>query len=211
MAKPFFFRIDLTELYDFATEPEGMNMPLLQFAKELKKGQSDFPAIQRIIDEAQSFIAKKAESGKKGMESRYLNKPKGRKELNTVITSLGSFITTDNTDITSSSSSNNSSTETEALKPIVKRFVPPSVEEVKEYMQEIGFNGDAQKWVDFYTGKGWMVGKNKMVNWKAAVRTWKGNDNGSNRLGSGTKEAGRKTGFVEANGPDADWLGTGGS
>jgi hypothetical protein len=58
-----------------------------------------------------------------------------------------------------------------------KRFVPPSVEEVHTYMQEIGFHsGDANKWHDFYSSKGWMVGKNKMVNWKSAVRTWQRSD-----------------------------------
>ncbi len=63
--------------------------------------------------------------------------------------------------------------EEEKNKPKVKRFVPPSVEEVHEYMQKIGFNGDPQKWVDHYTSNGWHVGKNKMVDWQAAVRTWK--------------------------------------
>jgi len=60
----------------------------------------------------------------------------------------------------------------------IKRFVPPSIEEVQEYMRKIDFNGDAQKWVDHYTSNGWHVGKNKMVDWKAAVRTWRGNNNG---------------------------------
>ena len=31
---------------------------------------------------------------------------------------------------------------------------------------------DASTFIDFYTSKGWMVGKNKMKDWKAAVRTW---------------------------------------
>lgn len=28
--------------------------------------------------------------------------------------------------------------------------------------------------VDFYTAKNWMIGKNKMIDWRAAVRTWEG-------------------------------------
>ena len=35
-----------------------------------------------------------------------------------------------------------------------------------------GGEHNAQRFVDFYECKGWMVGKNKMKNWKAAVRTW---------------------------------------
>lgn len=52
------------------------------------------------------------------------------------------------------------------------RFVPPTVEEVKQYCIENNYSLDAQRFVDFYECKGWMVGKNKMKNWKAAVRTW---------------------------------------
>ena len=51
-------------------------------------------------------------------------------------------------------------------------FVPPSVEEVTEYCTSRNNNVDAQMFVDFYSSKGWMVGKNKMKDWKAAVRTW---------------------------------------
>lgn len=53
------------------------------------------------------------------------------------------------------------------------RFAPPSVQEVSEYAKEIGYQLDSNSFVDFYTQKGWMVGKNKMKDWKAAVRTWK--------------------------------------
>ena len=52
------------------------------------------------------------------------------------------------------------------------RFVPPTVEEVKQYCLENSYTLDAHRFVDFYECKGWMVGKNKMKNWKAAVRTW---------------------------------------
>ena len=53
-----------------------------------------------------------------------------------------------------------------------RRFNPPAVEEVAAYCAERGNNVDAHAWWDFYQSKGWMVGKNKMKDWKAAVRTW---------------------------------------
>lgn len=56
-----------------------------------------------------------------------------------------------------------------------KRFKPPSVDEVRAYCKERSNSVDADKFVDFYTSKGWMVGKNKMRDWKAAVRTWEKN------------------------------------
>jgi hypothetical protein len=59
-----------------------------------------------------------------------------------------------------------------------KRFIPPTVEEVSEYCSERNNDIDAQKFVDYYSSNGWKVGKNKMVDWKACVRTWERNDYG---------------------------------
>lgn len=52
------------------------------------------------------------------------------------------------------------------------RFFPPSVGDVRAYCQERGNNVDAERFINHYTSNGWMVGKNKMKDWKAAVRTW---------------------------------------
>lgn len=51
-------------------------------------------------------------------------------------------------------------------------FTPPTVDEVRAYCEERNNGIDAQAFVDFYSMKGWMVGKNKMKDWRAAVRTW---------------------------------------
>lgn len=53
-----------------------------------------------------------------------------------------------------------------------KIFKPPTVDDVRAYCTERGNNVDPQSFVDFYESKGWMIGKNKMKDWKAAVRTW---------------------------------------
>lgn len=52
------------------------------------------------------------------------------------------------------------------------RFTPPSIAEVTAYCRERGSSVDPQTFIDFYESKGWMVGKNKMRDWKAALRTW---------------------------------------
>jgi predicted phage replisome organizer len=52
------------------------------------------------------------------------------------------------------------------------RFTPPTTEEVKDYCRERKNQVDAERFIDFYESKGWMIGKNKMKDWKAAVRTW---------------------------------------
>lgn len=59
-------------------------------------------------------------------------------------------------------------------------FVPPSVEDVAEYCRERRNSVDPQRFVDFYAAKGWMVGKNKMKDWKACVRTWEQRDGEEN-------------------------------
>ena len=53
-----------------------------------------------------------------------------------------------------------------------KKFVKPTVDEVKEYCKERNNTVDAETFIDFYESKDWYVGKNKMKDWKAAVRTW---------------------------------------
>lgn len=57
------------------------------------------------------------------------------------------------------------------------RFSPPKVEEVKAYFQEKGLSSkdaklEAEKFIDRYEANGWIVGKTKMKDWKAAARNW---------------------------------------
>jgi len=57
-------------------------------------------------------------------------------------------------------------------------FKAPSVAEIQDYFLERNIpnhNKEAEKFYDFYESKGWMVGKNKMKDWKAAVRNWSKN------------------------------------
>ena len=58
-----------------------------------------------------------------------------------------------------------------------KRFRPPTFEEVQSYIQEKGYSVDAEAFIAFYESKGWMVGKNKMRDWRMAVVTWSKRDN----------------------------------
>lgn len=51
-------------------------------------------------------------------------------------------------------------------------FVPPTVNDVARYCAERNNHVDAQNFVDFYSSKNWMIGRNKMSDWKASVRTW---------------------------------------
>lgn len=53
-----------------------------------------------------------------------------------------------------------------------RRFVPPTLEEVANYCKERNNNIEPEAFIDFYESKGWMVGKNKMKDWKACIRNW---------------------------------------
>ena len=71
--------------------------------------------------------------------------------------------------------------------------IPPTITEVTEYCRSRHNNVDPQTFMDFYESKGWMVGKNKMKDWKACIRTWEKSD---------VKCFGRKSGHVVIEPPD---------
>lgn len=56
-----------------------------------------------------------------------------------------------------------------------KVFIKPTLEEVKQYCLERKNNIDPEYFIDFYESKDWYVGKNKMKDWKASIRTWERN------------------------------------
>jgi hypothetical protein len=66
--------------------------------------------------------------------------------------------------------------------------IPPSLEDVTAYCRERGRGINPQAWMDFYASKGWMVGANKMKDWKAAVRTWE-HSRGGGGNGQGIRTA----------------------
>jgi hypothetical protein len=56
-----------------------------------------------------------------------------------------------------------------------KKFVKPTPKEVNDYAKEIEFKLDGEYFCDWNEARGWLVSKNPMKDWKAAVRTWKRN------------------------------------
>lgn len=81
-------------------------------------------------------------------------------------------------------------TEIESIrgKPALKRFAPPALDDVKAYCAERNNKVDPEHWFSYYESNGWMVGRNKMKDWKAAVRTWE--KNGYSTPGRPSKEVG---------------------
>lgn len=62
----------------------------------------------------------------------------------------------------------------QTIEPVqmTKRFVKPTIQEIKAYCDERKNNVDAVTFFNFYESKGWKIGSNSMKDWKASVRTW---------------------------------------
>jgi len=56
------------------------------------------------------------------------------------------------------------------------RFAPPSLKEIQEYIQSKGYGVNAERFFNHYESNGWMVGKNKMKKWQAAIGKWESSD-----------------------------------
>ena len=79
-------------------------------------------------------------------------------------------VTQSNDDVTpESKSKSNIKSNKERGKTV---FIIPTIEEIKSYCRERNNQVDPQSFLDHYTSNGWMVGKNKMKDWKASARTW---------------------------------------
>ena len=54
----------------------------------------------------------------------------------------------------------------------IKTFVPPSYDDVASYIKKKGYTVDPKRFIYYYTANGWMISKNPMRNWQAAVDSW---------------------------------------
>jgi hypothetical protein len=123
--------------------------------------------LKRDLRKYEVYIEKQKENGAKG------GRPKKEEETQITQPFFEEPKKADNVTVTATATE-------EDIK--VKRdvFIKPSIEEIKTYMIEIGMTDVSEKWFDYYESNGWLVGKNKMKNWKAAVRTWKNNNLSNN-------------------------------
>jgi hypothetical protein len=57
-------------------------------------------------------------------------------------------------------------------KPNRTTFIKPTINEVREYITPKGYSFDPAYFWNYYESRGWMLGKNKIKDWKACARTW---------------------------------------
>ena len=65
-----------------------------------------------------------------------------------------------------------------------ERFVVPTIEQVREFCQTEKLNIDPSRFFNYYEGRGWMLGNQPMVNWKAVLKSW-GDDKKPANTGAG--------------------------
>ena len=59
-----------------------------------------------------------------------------------------------------------------------KRFVPPKLEEIEDYVKEKNINVDAKTFYDYFTENNWVDSKgNKVKSWKQKIITWNSYNN----------------------------------
>ena len=122
-----------------------------------------FEMIKDKLDEDAGKYDAKVERVAKARENRKHNENSMKSECNHN-KNISDTVTDTVTDTVLPKGNNNS----------IGRFTPPPLADVQSYFKEKGINDpkEPEKFIDFYTSKGWMVGKNKMKDWKAAVRNW---------------------------------------
>lgn len=123
---------------------------------------------KRADAEIKHYKSKQRSASKAGKASALLRKEKAQQAFNVRSTDV--------------QPTNNHKPITNNHKPAntnkAKRFIKPTVEEVKSYCDERGNQINPKHFVDHYDAIDWMRGKNKIKNWKAVIRTWESNNNG---------------------------------
>jgi len=124
-------------------------------------------SLKRDLKKYEVYIGKQKENGSKG------GRPKKEEETQITQPFFQEPKKADSVSVSVSESVNDNKKQKDV-------FIKPSIVEIKIYMTEIGMADVSEKWFDYYESNGWLVGKNKMKNWKAAVRTWKSNNLSNN-------------------------------
>lgn len=76
----------------------------------------------------------------------------------------------------------NNNIEQEKPKRKSTRFVPPTLEEIQNYINEKNLNVDAKKFYDYFTVGEWVDSKgNKVKNWKQKLLTWNSSNQNKTR------------------------------
>jgi hypothetical protein len=116
-------------------------------------------SLKRDLKRWEDYIEKQSLNGKKG------GRPSKAKESQETQAFLNKPKKADSVSVSVNDSVN--------VNEKIKQFKAPTVEELKNEFPNI----DAESFHDFYTSKGWKIGKDPMKDWRAAARNWERRNN----------------------------------
>ena len=155
------------------SKPDGWEFHYNTMKKELNEKSDD--TIRRIL----TSLVKKAET--KNTDS--VNTPYG-------VNADSVKLAPNNTNISNNTDNNNK--DLIIIAKTQKKFVPPTIEEIKAYCNDKRISIDVERFYYYHDARGWMMGKYKMKNWKSAVRTWERFSSNKNSVANEFLELGRK-------------------
>jgi hypothetical protein len=116
-------------------------------------------SLKRDLKRWEDYIEKQSLNGKKG------GRPSKAKESQETQAFLNKPKKADSVSVSVNDSVN--------VNEKIKQFKAPTVGELKNEFPNI----DAESFHDFYTSKGWKIGKDPMKDWRAAARNWERRNN----------------------------------
>jgi hypothetical protein len=137
--------------------------------------------MERVRDEQAAFKARQSTSGKSGAQKRWSKcqndgDPNGDPNGVAIATPMATPMANGWPEHSSPSPSPTPNNKEESIAPKSQRstFAVPSVEEVEAECVKIELAvSEAQKFVNYYESKGWVVGRSKMKSWRHSLLGWK--------------------------------------
>jgi hypothetical protein len=182
MKNSFILYTEQKAVIDKLTDEQAGRLIKAIYAHETGEEMELDSILDLVITPFLTSLERNTEKYQKRVETNKKNIAKRWNEDDTKNTNGKNGIQNDTNDTNGNDSDSDSDSDNvNDLKENTKRkvFAKPTVEEVKAYCTERKNNVDANKFIDFYESKGWLIGKNPMKDWKACVRTWEKTSNSS--------------------------------
>lgn len=184
MKNSFILYTEQKAVIDKLTDEQAGRLIKAIYAHETGEEMELDSILDLVITPFLTSLERNTEKYQKRVETNKKNIAKRWNEDDTKNTNGKNGIQNDTNDTNGNDSDSDSVSDNDNvndLKENTKRkvFAKPTVEEVKAYCTERKNNVDANKFIDFYESKGWLIGKNPMKDWKACVRTWEKTSNSS--------------------------------
>ena len=121
--------------------------------------------IYKMKQKDEKWREKQRENGKKGAEKRWQRHSENSDAIK--CHSENSHNNNNNNNINTNNNIN--------IGKSTKKFTPPTLEEVQEYIKEKDYHFDAESFIAYNTNNDWRVKKEKMKDWKQACVIWEKN------------------------------------